>query len=85
MAHIVMYASAYCPYCRWAQELLDSKKVEYTIINVDRNFELRQEMMQRSRRTSVPQIFINDLHVGGFDDLAALDRRGELDPLLAEN
>ena len=85
MANIVMYAAAYCPYCHWARELLDSKQVEYKVISVDGDSQRRQEMMQRSRRTTVPQIFINDLHIGGFDDLAALDRRGELDPLLAEN
>jgi glutaredoxin 3 len=77
-----MYASAFCPYCRSAQALLDSKGVEYTVLDVDHNPGLRQEMRARSRRNTVPQIFIDGLHVGGFDDLAALDRAGKLDPLL---
>jgi glutaredoxin 3 len=68
-----------------AKSLLDSKGVNYTSIDIDQEPEKRFEMQKRSRRTSVPQIFIDDLHVGGFDDMAALDNKGELDPLLGLN
>ena len=79
---ITVYYSPFCPYCSWAQQLLDAKGVEYTLINVGEDDALRLEMEDRSGRNSVPQIFIGDTHVGGFDDLAALDRQGELDALL---
>lgn len=82
---IVIYASAYCPYCRWARALLDSKQVTYTVKDVDQNPALWQEMTERSGRHTVPQIFIGTHHVGGFDDLSALDQRGGLDPLLAQH
>lgn len=82
MPKIVVYASAYCPYCRWARALLDGKGVDYRVLDVDRDPALWREMTERSRRHTVPQIFIGDHHVGGFDDLSALDRRGRLDPLL---
>jgi len=84
MPRIVMYASAFCPFCRWAQALLERKGVEYTILDVDRDPALRAQMRERSHRRTVPQIFIGDHHVGGFDDLSALDRAGELDPLLRD-
>lgn len=80
---VVVYTSAYCPYCMMAKRLLDSKNIEYTMINVDRDMDKRREMEQLSGRTSVPQIFISDNPVGGYDDIAALDSVGELDPLLA--
>lgn len=82
MTNVVIYASAFCPYCRWARALLDTKQVSYTVMDIDRNPQLRQEMIRRSKRTSVPQIFIDDLHIGGFDDLSALEQQGELDSLL---
>jgi glutaredoxin 3 len=82
MVNIVMYASAYCPYCRAARALLDDKGVQYTIMDVDSDYSLWEEMAERSHRDTVPQIFIDALHVGGFDDLSALDARGGLDPLL---
>lgn len=66
-----------------ALQLLDRKGAEYRKISVDRNPELRAEMEQRSRRMTVPQIFIDERHIGGCDDLMALDRSGELDPLLS--
>lgn len=84
MPEIVVYASAFCPFCRWARALLDRKGVEYTVLDVDRDPTLRAQMQERSQRRTVPQIFIGDRHVGGFDDLSALDRAGELDPLLQE-
>ncbi len=82
-AKVVMYATAWCPYCARARELLESKKVDYEVIDVDRDPAVRQEMMARSNRHTVPQIFIGDVHVGGCDDLHALNAKGGLDPLLA--
>ena len=84
MNNIVIYASAFCPYCHWARALLDKKGVDYSVLNVDRDSRLRQEMRQRSGHSTVPQIFIGERHIGGFDDLSALDRAGDLDPLLAQ-
>jgi len=84
MPRIVMYASAFCPFCRWARALLDNKGVEYEVLDVDRDPALRAEMRERSQRRTVPQIFIGERHVGGFDDLSALDRAGELDSLLQD-
>lgn len=82
MPNIVVYASAFCPYCRWARQLLDNKGVSYQVLDVDHDPALWQEIEQRTGRDTVPQIFIDDYHVGGFDDMSALDRRGGLDPLL---
>jgi len=82
MPNIIMYASALCPYCRRARALLERKEVDYTVLDVDQDPSLWQEMEQRSGRNTVPQIFIDAVHVGGYDDLAALDRSGQLDPLL---
>ncbi len=73
----------FCPYCSWAQQLLDGKGVEYSMINVSDDDEMRQKMEDLSGRQTVPQIFIGDIHVGGFDDLSDLDRQGGLDPLLS--
>ena len=84
MARIEIYTKAFCPYCARALALLGSKgvDVEETDITLDRN--ARSTMIERSGgRTTVPQIFIDGRHVGGSDDLAALDREGRLDPLLA--
>ncbi len=79
---VVIYTTGFCPYCIWARRLLDAKGVEYEDIRVDQHPERRPEMEARSGRTSVPQIFIGDLHIGGYDDMAALDRQGRLDPIL---
>jgi glutaredoxin 3 len=85
MANIIMYTTAYCPYCSNAERLLQSKGVkEINKIRIDVEPELRMEMMEKTGRRTVPQIYINDQHIGGFDDLRALDLAGELDPLLAE-
>ena len=81
---ITVYYSPFCPYCTWAQQLLDSKGVEYSLINVNDDEMNRQEMEDLSGRNTVPQIFIGEVHVGGFDDLSALDRQGGLDPLLQD-
>lgn len=79
---VVMYTTRLCGFCRAAKKLLDGKGVEYQTIAVDFDSEKRQEMMQRSGRRTVPQIFIGDHHVGGFDDLSELDSDGKLDELL---
>ena len=80
---VVMYATAWCPYCMRARQLLEQKKAVLEVIDVDQDPARRQEMMTRSGRHTVPQIFIGDTHVGGCDDLYALERQGGLDPLLA--
>lgn len=79
---VVMYATGLCPYCMWARQLLEKKGVTWEEIRVDKEPERRDEMEDRSGRYTVPQIFIGDFHVGGYDDMAALDRAGELDGLL---
>jgi len=80
---VVMYTTSWCPYCTRARQLFDSKGVPYTEIDVDAVEGARTEMQRRSGRTSVPQIFVGERHLGGYDDTSALDQRGELDPLLA--
>ena len=83
MANITIYSSDYCPFCIRAKQLLTSKDVAFDEIKVDGQYELRQEMTQKSGRTSVPQIWIDGLHVGGCDELFALEREQKLDTLLA--
>lgn len=84
MATVTMYTSAVCPYCMNAERLLASKGVtDIHKIRIDLQPELREEMMQKTGRRTVPQIYIDSHHVGGFDDLRALDLAGGLDPLLA--
>jgi glutaredoxin 3 len=83
MQKIQIYTTGWCPYCSAAKALLKTKGVEYDEIDVT-DPEVRAAMMERANgRRTVPQIFIGDTHVGGYDDMAALDRRGQLDPLLA--
>ncbi|WP_434654015.1 glutaredoxin 3 [Pseudomonas sp. R3-56] len=82
MPHVVVYSSDYCPYCSRAKMLLNNKGVAFEEIKVDGKPQLRAEMTQKARRTSVPQIWIGDTHVGGCDDLFALERAGKLDALL---
>lgn len=83
MPKVLMYCTAVCPYCVRAEQLLNSKGVtDIEKIRIDLNPEEREKMMVRTNRRTVPQIYIGDTHVGGFDDLAALDRAGGLDPLL---
>jgi glutaredoxin 3 len=80
---VTMYSTLVCPYCQRAEMLLKSKGVtEITKIRIDEAPEKRDEMIAKTSRRTVPQIFIGDTHVGGFDDLAALDRAGGLEPLL---
>ncbi|HYG14099.1 MAG TPA: glutaredoxin 3 [Methylophilaceae bacterium] len=83
MAKIVMYTTAYCPFCINAERLLLGRGVtEIDKIRVDLQPELRMEMMEKTGRRTVPQIYIGERHVGGFEDLRALDLAGELEPLL---
>lgn len=83
MAKIEVYSTDVCPYCVRAKKLLTKKGAEFTEINVSNNSELRDSMMKRANgRQTVPQIFINDQHIGGCDDLYALDAEGKLDGLL---
>ncbi|NOT17232.1 MAG: glutaredoxin 3 [Sulfuriferula sp.] len=83
MAEVIMYSTASCPYCVMAEKLLLNKDVEVTKIRVDLDPAQRSIMMERTGRRTVPQIYIGDTHVGGYDDLSALDKAGGLDPLLA--
>lgn len=82
MNKVIIYTTASCPYCQRAKQLLDAKNVPYTELRIDQNPALKEEMIERSGRRSVPQIFINDQAIGGFDDMAALEKSGKLDPLL---
>ena len=84
MAKIEIYTKAFCPYCSRAKSLLDSKGVTYEEIDITMGGPKRAEMIERAEgRSTVPQIFIDGKHIGGSDDLAALERSGGLDPLLA--
>ncbi|RDH88737.1 MAG: glutaredoxin 3 [endosymbiont of Seepiophila jonesi] len=82
MPKVVMYTTAVCPYCVRAKFMLKNKQVDYEEIRIDTDHEAMQVMMQRSRRNTVPQIFIDEYHVGGYDDMAALEMAGRLDGLL---
>ena len=85
MSNILMYATAVCPYCINAERLLAAKGVkQINKIRVDLHPELRVEMMQKTGRRTVPQIYIGEQHIGGFDDLRALDLAGKLEPLLTQ-
>jgi glutaredoxin 3 len=85
MAKVVMYSTAVCPYCQRAEMLLKQRGVsEIEKIRIDLDSTQRDQMIAKTGRRTVPQIFIGDRHVGGFDDLAALDREGGLLPLLAD-
>lgn len=82
MPEIDLYCTSTCPYCQRAERLLKKKGVKFNKINVENNQAKLKEMLKRSKRNTVPQIFIGDKHVGGFDDMAELDIMDELDPLL---
>lgn len=84
MADILMYTSAICPYCVAAKNFLRSKGLDYREVRIDIDAVARREMMDKAKRTSVPQIFVNGVHVGGFDDMVALDRAGNFTPLLEQ-
>jgi glutaredoxin 3 len=81
---IVMYTTNWCPYCERARKLLKSKAATFQEIDVESTPDRRAEMISRSGRRTVPQIFIGDQHVGGSDDLAALEAAGKLDPMLGK-
>jgi glutaredoxin 3 len=82
-AHVLMYSTGVCPYCVMAERLLKAKGVsDIEKVRIDLDPEQRSQMMQKTGRRTVPQIYIGDNHVGGFDDLSALDRAGKLEPLL---
>lgn len=83
MSEVIMYCTRFCPYCISAERLLKAKGVAIRKIPVDHDMDMWRKMEEITGRHTVPQIFIGDLHVGGYDDLAALERDGELDPLLA--
>ena len=83
MPEILIYTTTICPYCVMAKRLLDKKGASYTEINVGAQTGLREEMMRKTKRRTVPQIYIGDFHVGGFDDLYALEQQKKLDSLLA--
>ena len=85
MAEVIIYSSAHCPYCVMAKQLLERKGVRYQEIRVDVDPAKRDEMIQKSRQRTVPQIFINNKAVGGYTDLLALDRAKQLDSLLAQS
>jgi glutaredoxin 3 len=84
MARVEIYTTPFCGYCARAKALLEKKGATYEETDVMMDDKKRTEMRERARRSTVPQIFINGRHIGGSDDLAALDRTGELDPLLAQ-
>lgn len=84
MAQVEIYTTSYCPYCDHAKALLKRKNIAFAEISVEHDPSLRQKMMERANgRRTVPQIFINGLGVGGYDDLYALDKQGKLDTLLS--
>ena len=82
MSQVTIYTTRHCPYCVSAKRLLSSKDVAPVEIDVEQAPEALAEMLQRSGRRTVPQIFVGDMHIGGFDDLAILDHKGKLDALL---
>lgn len=83
-ANVRMYSSSWCPYCIRAKQLLERKNIAFEEINVDGQPQLRSKMMQESGQRTVPQIWINEVHVGGCDDLFALERANRLDELLGQ-
>ncbi len=84
MANVTIYTKPWCPYCDAARELLTGKGVDFTEIDISGKAEVRAEMIQRANgQTTVPQVFVDDRHLGGCDDIYALDSAGKLDPVLA--
>ncbi len=84
MAQVVIYTTRICPYCVRAKQLLQRKGVAYEEVDVSNDYATRMQLVERTKQRTVPQIFINDQHIGGCDDLYALERQGALDPLLAQ-
>ncbi|MCX7107897.1 MAG: glutaredoxin 3 [Methylococcales bacterium] len=85
MPEILIYTTNICPYCTMAKRLLDKKGALYTEINVDTKAGMREEMIRKTKRRTVPQIYIGDYHVGGFDELYALEQQNNLDTLLQKD
>ncbi len=85
MPEILIYTTNICPYCTMAKRLLDKKDALYTEINVDTKAGMREEMIRKTKRRTVPQIYIGDYHVGGFDELYALEQQNKLDTLLQKD
>lgn len=83
MSKVTIYTRAFCGYCARAVNLLEEKGVDFTELDAGSDSDLRQEMTQRSGRTTFPQIFVGERHIGGCDDMMALERDGELDAILA--
>lgn len=84
-ADVLMYSKSWCPYCQQARALLQRKGIAFREIDIEAQPDKRAEMIARSQRTTVPQIFVGSTHVGGCDDLHELEGRGGLDPLLARS
>jgi glutaredoxin 3 len=84
MAQVIIYTTRICPYCVRAKQLFQRKGIHYQEIDVSNDQETRLQLVARTKQRTVPQIFINDQHIGGCDDLYALERQGALDPLLAQ-
>lgn len=81
---IIVYATKTCPFCTMAKSLLDGKELKYDLIDVGTDRSMWQAMQEKSGRNTVPQVFVGDHHIGGFDELSAADRSGELDQILAK-
>lgn len=84
MNNIIIYSSRFCPYCFAAKKLLKNMNLEYEEIYIDGNRKKKEEMIDKTNRFTVPQIFINDIHIGGFDDLSEKKRNGKLDKILIQ-
>ena len=82
MSHVTIYTRAFCGYCARAVSTLKAKGADFTEIDAGMDPQARREMIQRSGRTTYPQIFVGERHIGGCDEMLALDRAGQLDPLL---
>ncbi len=85
MPDILIYSSAVCPYCTAAKNFLKARGLDYRELRIDLDLDARRDMMDKAKRTSVPQIFVNGAHIGGFDDMVALDRAGNFTPLLEQS
>ncbi|MEQ8765004.1 MAG: glutaredoxin 3 [Planctomycetota bacterium] len=85
MTSVKLYTTAWCPYCHAAKALLDQKGVAYDEIPISKSSSEWQELTAKTRMYTVPQIFIGERFIGGFDEMRALDRRGDLDPLLSDS
>lgn len=83
MSSVTIYTSSYCTYCRRAKRLLETKQVDYEEVRLDEDAEKRKELVEKLNWRTVPMIFVNEQFIGGYDDLSALERSGELDRMLS--